>query len=51
MTKPLSAASKRALDCIKGPEWFCDLRTEPVTGDLAGCKEGMVRRDPSAVTR
>ena len=32
---PLSAASKRALRYTKGPEWFCEFRTQPITGDLA----------------
>ncbi|MEM7735174.1 MAG: family 43 glycosylhydrolase [Deinococcota bacterium] len=48
MTK-LSAASQRALNYTKGPKWFCDIRTKTITGDLAESKEGIVRRDPSAV--
>lgn len=51
MTKKLSAASKRALNYAKGPEWFCDIRSKAITGDLAECKEGMIRRDPSAVIK
>lgn len=46
--KPLSAASKRALNYTKGPDWFCEFRTTPVTGDLA-YEKGVHRRDPSAV--
>ena len=46
----LSAASKRALKYTKGPEWFCELRTRPVSGDLA-YERGVHRRDPSAVIR
>lgn len=48
--RPLSAASKRALKYTKGPEWFCEFRTQAVTGDLA-YEEGVHRRDPSAVIR
>jgi hypothetical protein len=46
--KPLSAASKRALNYTKGPEWFCYFRKENITGDLA-YHEGVHRRDPSAI--
>ena len=49
MADKLSAASRRALAYTKGPEWFCELRTKPITGDLAQREEGVVRRDPSAV--
>lgn len=49
MAKKLSAASKRALAYTKGPEWFCELRTGNITGDLGQCEEGVIRRDPSAV--
>ena len=49
MAEKLSAASKRALAYTKGPEWFCELRTRNITGDLAQCEEGIIRRDPSAV--
>jgi len=51
MTKNLSAASKRALAYTKGPEWFCEIRTKAITGNLAENKEGIVRRDPSAVIK
>lgn len=49
MTPKLSAASQRALAYTKDPEWFCEIRTRAITGDLAVCEEGMVRRDPSAI--
>jgi hypothetical protein len=48
--KPLSAASKRALNYTKGPEWFCYFRKQDVTGDL-GYEVGVHRRDPSAVIK
>ncbi len=51
MTRKLSAASIRALAYTKGPEWFCDIVTKPITGDLAVHEPGMVRRDPSAIIR
>ncbi len=50
MTK-LSAASKRALGYTKGPDWFCEIRTKAITGDLAEFKEGIIRRDPSAIIK
>ena len=50
-TPKLSAASIRAKNYTKGPEWFCDIRTKPITGDLAECKEGIIRRDPSAIIK
>lgn len=49
--KKLSAASKRARHYTKGPEWFCEIRTKAITGDLARCKEGVIRRDPSAIIK
>ncbi len=49
MRHKLSAASKRAMSYTKGPAWFCDIVTKPITGDLAAREPGMVRRDPSAV--
>ena len=49
MERKLSAASIRAQAYTKGPEWFCEIRTQPVTGDLAENREGVIRRDPSAV--
>ncbi|WOO40855.1 enolase C-terminal domain-like protein [Rubellicoccus peritrichatus] len=45
----LSAASQRALNYTKGPEWFCEIRSKDITGDLAVNESGMIRRDPSAV--
>ena len=47
----LSAASIRALNYNKGPEWFFEFRTQSITGDLAENRPGMVRRDPSAVIK
>ena len=49
MGQKLSAASIRAQAYTKGPEWFCEIRTKPITGDLAENREGIIRRDPSAV--
>jgi hypothetical protein len=45
MTSPLSAASKRALNHDKGPEWYCELRSHDLIGDLAERRAGMVRRE------
>ena len=47
----LSAASRRALNYTKGPEWYCDFRQQAITGDLAEKRDGVVRRDPSAVIK
>ena len=47
--RKLSAATKRALGYTKGPEWFCEFRTKAVQGDLAERRQGVIRRDPSAV--
>lgn len=44
----LSAASKRALNYTKGPEWFCEFRVQETTGDL-NFEDGVIRRDPTAV--
>lgn len=44
-----SAASKRAARYPHGPDWYCEIVTKPITGDLAVCEDSMVRRDPSAV--
>ena len=44
----LSAASKRASNYRKSPDWFCSFRIEDIAGDLA-YEEGVHRRDPSAV--
>lgn len=49
MSKKLSAATLRAKNYDKGPEWYCEIKTKEITGDLAEEKDGMVRRDPSAV--
>ncbi len=49
MTKKLSAASIRAQAWDKGPEWFCEIVSKDITGDLAEKKADTVRRDPSAV--
>ncbi len=49
MSKKLSAASIRAKNYDKGPEWYCEITTKEITGDLAENRDGMVRRDPSAV--
>jgi hypothetical protein len=46
---PLSAASLRALNYNKGPEWFCDFNIKPTTGNLGKIEPGVVRRDPSAI--
>ncbi|RME73143.1 MAG: glycosyl hydrolase [Verrucomicrobia bacterium] len=51
MTQKLSAATIRAKNYNKGPEWYCEIRTRPITGDLAVHEPGMVRRDPSAVIK
>jgi len=53
MSKKLSAATKRAIErnYNQGPEWFCDIVTKPITGDLAEDKPDVVRRDPSAVLK
>lgn len=47
-TQYLSAASRRALQYTKGPEWFCQFKEHECTGDFA-YEEGVIRRDPSAV--
>lgn len=49
MTERLSLASIRAKSYTRGPEWYCEIRTRPITGDLTVDEPGMVRRDPSAV--
>lgn len=51
MSQKLSAASLRAKNYPKGPEWYCEIVTKPITGDLTECKDGMIRRDPSAVIK
>ena len=51
MSQKLSAATLRAKNYPKGPEWYCEIVTKPITGDLAENKEGMIRRDPSAVIK
>ncbi|VGO12784.1 hypothetical protein PDESU_01338 [Pontiella desulfatans] len=49
--KKMSAATKRAMErnYFQGPEWYCEIVSKPITGDLAEERDGMVRRDPSAV--
>lgn len=51
MDEKLSAASRRALErnYFGSPEWYCELVTQPISGDLAVHEPGMVRRDPSGV--
>lgn len=49
--KKESAATKRAARYALGPEWYCEIHTKPITGDLAEEREGIVRRDPSAVIK
>jgi len=44
----LSAASKRALNYAKGPEWFIEFQEMDLGGDFA-YEAGVIRRDPSAV--
>jgi hypothetical protein len=44
----LSAASKRALEYTRGPEWFCQFREFDLRGDFE-YEAGVIRRDPSAV--
>ena len=46
--RELSAASVRALDYTRGPEWFVAFRLHDLGGDLA-FEQGVIRRDPSAV--
>jgi hypothetical protein len=47
-TQKLSAASRRALNYARGPEWFCQFREYDLKGDFR-YEEGVIRRDPSAV--
>lgn len=47
-TQHLSAASRRALNYNRGPEWFCQFGDEPLRNDFA-FEPGVIRRDPSAV--
>lgn len=51
MSQKRSAATLRAKAYDKGPEWYCEIVTKPITGDLAENSEGMIRRDPSAVIK
>lgn len=48
-----SAATRRARerDYDAGPAWYADVVTRPISGDLAEKRDGMVRRDPSAVIK
>ena len=48
MNERMSAASRRALDYDRGPQWFCQFRDEPLQGDFA-FEPGVIRRDPSTV--
>ena len=45
----VSAATRRAANYNKGPEWFCGFRYSPVNG--LGYEEGVNRRDPSSVIK
>ena len=47
--KKESAATKRAANYNKGPEWFCEFRYSPANG--LGYEEGVNRRDPSSVLK
>ncbi|MEN1677966.1 MAG: glycosyl hydrolase [Planctomycetota bacterium] len=49
MNAKQSAATLRAKNYPHGPEWYCEITTKPITGDLAVHEDGIVRRDPSAV--
>ncbi|MBB6431207.1 glycoside hydrolase family 117 protein [Algisphaera agarilytica] len=49
-SKPLSAASIRALNYTRGPEWYTEFKEIDLKGDFA-YEEGIVRRDPSAVLK
>ena len=49
MTEKLSAASIRAKNYTRDDEWYCEIVTKDITGDLAEDRPGMVRRDPTAV--
>ena len=51
--KKKSAATLRAekLNYFQSPEWYCEIRSKEITGDLAEVQDGMVRRDPSAVIK
>ena len=49
MSEKLSAATIRARNYTKDDEWYCDIVTKDITGDLAEDRPGMVRRDPTAV--
>ena len=46
----LSAASQRALNYTRGPEWFCEFRVSDLGGDFR-YEDGVIRRDPSAVIK
>ena len=51
MIEKLSQATIRARAYTRDDEWYCEIATRPITGDLAEHRNGMVRRDPSAVIR
>ncbi len=47
---PFSAASRRALNYTRGPEWFCEFNISDLGGDFR-YEVGVIRRDPSAVLK
>ena len=51
MTEKLSAATIRARNYTRDDEWYCEIITKDITGDLAEARPGMVRRDPTARAR
>lgn len=51
MTDKLSAATIRARNYKRDDEWYCEIVSKAITGDLAEERDGMVRRDPSAVIK
>lgn len=51
MTEKVSAATLRGQNYTRDDEWYCEIITKSITGDLAEQRDGMVRRDPSAVIR
>jgi hypothetical protein len=42
------AARKRAEADTKSSEWFCNIVTHPITGDLAVCEPGAVAKRSGA---
>lgn len=51
MTEKLSAATLRARNYTRDDEWYCEIVTKEISGDLAEKRDGMVRRDPSEVIK